>query len=458
MSRSNRSPNGLTSAPNGKLLGWASIVIVAAGLVVSLDRNLGAAAETSDTMLLVRIGELSRTIDALTSRVAALEAEAAKHEAAPAQGNQRVTAPFEVVDKSGNAILSVSDGTYDATARGRVHIGRGTGDNFGIWVRGADGASAVVIREQASGVGGVYVMDKKGIGRVALSAEDDGGVTVLNAASKEIASLGADPKAKAAGMLRVNNASGTATLNVAEGDRHVSGPFAVTDKAGKPIMSVSDAPMDAEPNKGRIHLGRGSGNNYALWIRKADGGLAASLGETKDGVGLAAVYDKSGKARADLWGANGINVYDQTGAKQLVAIAPNDAGQKVKMTLTGSAHLVNAAGKVMFEAGESNEGGGLAHVYGTDGTVRTELNKDGLIVVSPAGKHVVSLELNPSSTGSVVGVRGQLQVFDANGGATVEMGTAGSGVGVVRVGPNFQCGPTAPPLVAGVPTCMVGKK
>ena len=119
---------------------------------------------------------------------------------------------------------------------------------------------------------------------------------------------------------------------------------------------------------------------------------------------------------------------------------------------------MSVGGKVMFEAGESNEGGGLAHVYGTDGSVRSELNKNGLIVVAPGGKHVVSLELNPASTGSVVDIRGMLQIVDSNGGATVEMGTIGSGIGVVRVGPNFQCGPTAPALVAGVPTCMVGKK
>ena len=163
MSLSRRSGHESAHTPNGKPMVWLAIGVAAVGLLVGLDRDLAAAPETGNTPLLIRVDELSRTVDALTTRVAALEAEAAKREADGAQGNQRVTAPFEVVDKSGKVILSVSDGTYgDATTRGRVHIGRGTGDNYGLWIRGADGAGAVVLREQASGAGGVFVMDKKG--------------------------------------------------------------------------------------------------------------------------------------------------------------------------------------------------------------------------------------------------------------------------------------------------------
>jgi len=339
-----------------------------------------------------------------------------------------------------------------------VHIGRGTGDNFGLWIRGADGAGAVVLREQASGAGGVFVMDKKGIGRVALSAEEDRGITILNSASKEIASLGPDPKAKTAGMLRVVDEAGNALLDVGGSERNIAGPFAVTSKAGKPILSVSDASYEAEPRKGRIHVGRGSGDNYAVWLRKADGAIAGSIGEAKEGDGLITVSDKTGKLRMDVRGEKGIVLYDPSGTKPLASLAPNESGKAVRMKATGSVELLDAKDQVTFEAGENKQGGGLAHVYGKDGKIRAELDDDGIFLVSTAGKHVVSLELNPAGgTGGVLDIRGQLQVVDASGGTTVEMGTAPSGVGVVRVGPRYRCGPGVPGVV-GVPSCIVGIK
>ena len=459
MSLSSRRGQELTSRPNGKAMAWLAIGVAAMGLFVGLDRDLVAAPNAGDASLILSIGELSRTVDGLRSRVATLEAEAAKREADRAQGTQRVTAPFEVVDKSGKVILSVSDGTYgDATTRGRVHIGRGTGDNFGLWVRGADGSPAVVLREQSSGAGGVFAMDKKGIGRVSLSAEEDRGITILSSASKEIVSIGPDPKAKTAGMVRVVDAAGNAVLDVGGGERTIAGPFAVTDKAGKPFMSVSDASYNAEPRKGRIHIGRGSGDNYAIWLRKADQTIAATIGEAKEGDGLITVSDNKGTLAMDVRGEKGIILYDRSGTKSIASLSPNESGKTARMKVTGAVQLLDAKDQLTFEAGEDTRGGGLAHVYGKDGKIRAEMDEDGIFLVSTAGKHVVSLELNPAGrTGGVLDIRGQLHVIDASDATTVEMGTAPSGVGVVRVGPKYRCGPGVP-MVAGIPSCMVGIK
>jgi hypothetical protein len=445
--------------PNGTKAMMLTLTVLIAGLAVSHGRALDAAPPTGEPLMLARIAELTSTVDALTSRVAELETRVARSATDRAQAGQRVTAPFEVVDKSGKVILSVSDGTYgDATTRGRVHIGRGTGENFGLWVRGGDGNPAVVVREQASGVGGVFVMDKKGISRVALSAEDDRGITILNSSSKEIASLGPDPKSKASGMVRVVDEAGGALLDVGGNGRSIAGPFVVTDKGGKPILSVSDTPYDSDPKKGRIQVGRGNGDNYGIWVRRADQTLATTMGETKDGDGLVTVRDRAGKLRAEVWAANGFNVYDKSGAKPLASIAPNDAGTAIRMKITGQVQLLDAKDQVTFEAGENKQGGGgLAHVYGKDGKIRAELDDGGIYLVSTAGKHVVMIELNPDGTGGVLDIRGQLHVVDAGGGTTVEMGTAPSGVGVIRVGPRYRCGPGVP-MVAGIPSCMVGIK
>ena len=446
-------------APNGKMAIVVALSVLATGVTLGRGRTLAAAPTTGAPLMLARIAELTRTVDVLTRRVAELETRTARSVTDRAQAGQRVTAPFEVVDKSGKVILSVSDGTYgDATTRGRVHIGRGTGDNFGLWVRGADGNPAVVVREQASGVGGVFVMDKKGISRVGLSAEDDRGITILNSSSKEIASLGPDPKSKVAGMVRVVDDAGSALLDVSGNGRSIAGPFVVTDKGGKPIMSVSDTPYDSDPKKGRVQVGRGNGDNYGIWVRRADQSLAATLGETKEGDGLIAVRDKAGKLRAELWAANGMNLYDASGTKQIASIAPNESGKSIRIKVTGQVQLLDAKEQVTFEAGENKQGGGLAHVYGKDGKIRAELDDGGIYLVSTAGNHVVSLELNPNGgTGGVLDIRGQLHVVDASGGTTVEMGTAPSGVGVVRVGPRYRCGPGVP-MVAGIPSCMVGIK
>jgi hypothetical protein len=126
------------------------------------------------------------------------------------------------------------------------------------------------------------------------------------------------------------------------------------------------------------------------------------------------------------------------------------------MKLTGSVQLYDKSDQLTFEAGESKQGGGLAHVYGKDGKVRAELDDNGIFLVSSAGKKVVSLGLNPAGgTGGLLDISGQLHMLDASGETTVEMGTVPSGVGVVRVGPRFRCGPGAP-MVTGVPSCMVG--
>jgi hypothetical protein len=241
---------GVRTVPNGKVATLLTLIVVAT-LTLTRGHTLDAAPNAGEPLMLVRIAELTKTVDALTRRVAELESTATSATTDRAQSVQRVIAPFEVVDKSGKVILSISDGTYgDATTRGRVHIGRGTGDNFGLWIRGADGSGAVVLREQASGAGGVFVMDKKGIGRVALSAEDDRAITILSSASKEIVSLGPDPKARTAGLIRVADEAGNILLDVGGIGRSVAGPFVVTDKAAKPILSVSDTPYDTDPKKG----------------------------------------------------------------------------------------------------------------------------------------------------------------------------------------------------------------
>jgi hypothetical protein len=377
--------------PNGILTVVMALIVLAA-MAASRGRALDAAPPGGEALLLVRIDELTKTVDALTRRVAELE-RAPTRPTELAQSGQRVTAPFEVVDKSGKVILSVSDDRW---------------------------------------------------------------VTILSSASKEIVSIGPDPKSKAAGMIRVVDEAGNALLDVGASARTVAVPFVATDKAGKPIMSVSDLPYDSDPRKGRVQVGRGNGDNYGIMLRRGDQSLAGTIGETKDGDGLVTVRDKAGKLRAELWAANGINLYDQSGTKQIASIAPNESGKSVRLKVSGSMQLRDDKDQLTFEAGENKQGGGLAHVFGKDGKIRAELDDDGIFLVSSAGKKVVSLGLNPASaSGGVLDISGQLHMLDQSGATTVEMGTVGTGVGVVRVGPRYRCGPGAP-MVAGIPSCMVG--
>jgi hypothetical protein len=153
------------------------------------------------------VADLKSKVDFLTRRVSNLEDELRKRDADPSPLS-RVTAPFEVVDKSGNAIFVVTDADYpSAKRRGRIHIGRATGGaNYSLLAHNGSGAVVAGIGEgKETGTGSLLIADNAGKLRVRLSAND--GVTVYNASSGPVGEIKAG--SQGAGQFWLYDASGT---------------------------------------------------------------------------------------------------------------------------------------------------------------------------------------------------------------------------------------------------------
>jgi hypothetical protein len=158
------------------------------------------------------IGQLKKTIDFLRDRVSNLESELGK------QGDKKesdvshiVQAPFHVVDKSGKPIFTVTDGAVKQ-AVGRIRIGRGSGDNYGVSVANAAGTLVAALTEASNGAGGFGVYDQAGNRSVQVIAGQ--GVRLYGPSDKEVVSIGfngAHPDRgvlQISGLLQVFNAAG----------------------------------------------------------------------------------------------------------------------------------------------------------------------------------------------------------------------------------------------------------
>ena len=193
------------------LLGSGLLSAVAARTPDAIDVPRGDAA-----VLTNRLDELATTVALLRGRVDSLESElAARRTSLPAE--QTVTAPFTVVNGAGTPIFTVSDRSYaDASVRGRVHISRGSGANYGMWFLNSGGAIAASVGESKVGSGVLII--NKGADEVAVVDAD--GFNVNAAGGKEVAHLGLDPtnKARARFVLR--------------------GPLSLTDEAGGTVVDA----------------------------------------------------------------------------------------------------------------------------------------------------------------------------------------------------------------------------
>ena len=177
--------------------------VLSSGIVSALGaRTPGAAADKAGAVTRSsgsEVAELARTIDALHRRVTSLEAELERTRTAAAVA-PTVTAPFTVVNGAGTPIFTVTDAAFaNAGARGRVHIGRGSSTNYGMWFTTAAGALATQVGESKTGAGVLVI--NKGATEIAEVTED--GFIVRNSAGKQLGHLGPDPTMKARGRIVV---------------------------------------------------------------------------------------------------------------------------------------------------------------------------------------------------------------------------------------------------------------
>ena len=175
-----------------------------------------------DKLLEKEIGELKKTLDFLRDRVSNLESEFGK------LGNKKesdvshiVQAPFHVVDKSGKPIFTVTDGAVKEAA-GRVRIGRGSADNYGVSVATAAGTLVAAVTEASNGAGGLGVYDQSG--KRSVQAIGGFGVSLYSPSDKEIARIGYNTNSSERSVFRL------------------SGALRILDDAGQTIVEAGTSP------------------------------------------------------------------------------------------------------------------------------------------------------------------------------------------------------------------------
>lgn len=175
-------------------------------------------------------------------------------------------------------------------------------------------------------------------------------------------------------------------------------PFEVVTKAGKPLLLVTE---DSSTSKARITIGINADAN----------------------TGQILLRDKSGRrlvAMAELSVGGGFLTLGQSGdILSLIGVDPDGEGGIL---------LRNANGKPAFEAGR-----GGARIYNSD------------------EKIIAGLSIGPQGGGI-------LELMDPTGEKRVEAGTTTEGLGIVRAGPGFKCGPSPQAMGLGLADCIMGHK
>jgi hypothetical protein len=162
------------------------------------------------------LSDLKGRLKTLTERVAGLE-QASRSESG-GNGQQvasRVYAPFEVLDKSGNAILRISDREDEPSKGSRVLIARGEANNYSLFFKTSGGVVATGIGQTREGAGGLYIYDVDGKNRVALLGTE--GVVAYNKSGIAVTRLGALGSGN--GYLTIGNSNGNSMVEagVSEG-------------------------------------------------------------------------------------------------------------------------------------------------------------------------------------------------------------------------------------------------
>jgi hypothetical protein len=189
-----------------------------AAVLVSLALASGLAPAREDA-------ELRKTVEVLRVRISSLEAERARNGRAEYQLAHQVVAPFEVVDKSGNAIFLVTDEPNDSTKpRGRIRVGPSSAGNYVIGIRGPSGGFAAAIGDSKVGGGGLVLYDAAG--RNSVQLHGGGGFTLFSPSQKEVATIGLQLPNTERSILRLSG-----TINILDRAGHTVVEAGASDKA-----------------------------------------------------------------------------------------------------------------------------------------------------------------------------------------------------------------------------------
>ena len=193
--------------------------VLSSGLVSALaarspagaEAGAGSAARATSS----DVADLPRIIESLRQRVSALESELARTRATAGVA-PTVTAPFTVVNAAGTPIFTVTGADFgNAQPKGRVHIGRGTSDNYGLWFIGSGGSLAASIGESRFGFGSFFAYR----GGKEMAMVTDEGFVFKDASGKQLGHLGPEPtdtdrgRLVVRGVISITDANGNTTVD-----------------------------------------------------------------------------------------------------------------------------------------------------------------------------------------------------------------------------------------------------
>lgn len=420
--------------------------------------------------------DLQRELTKLAQRVATLES-ARKPDATSTTSAQRVTAPFEVVDRDGNLILRVQD--RDPSARRGLHI---FGNNGSL-------AAQVAVAGEGDGGGRLFAYAPNAprgttrVGFAALSYDNDGPILSLTDAnsrpelsySKKSLSMwegdarrfAADDKGVIArGSLSVVDNRGTQIVAISEGTGNSVRGLAVSNErnqlavklgayaAGGRVTAVGQNPaqyvsMAWEESGPYLRMTSKGGNRLASLAREGlqlfgdEDRAYASLSEASEIGGGALVLSRADGTKHASLDAKGATIY-------------NDK-EKGLARLGG---VTGEGGNLLLGSGEGDPTVELFHnetpalnLKKSDGSKVASLGAHGFHLYNRAGAAIAGIAAGPGDSGI-------FQLYSAAGSTSVEAGTLADGTGTVRAGPLYRCAaaPAMPTLsAAGLPDCIKGR-
>jgi hypothetical protein len=386
-----------------------SLLLAAPALVAQVPSKIPSDPEAQIFDLIKRVTALEEKLAALTNGTASL----------------RVRAPFVVTDPAGEPVLQVTNSSTPLGNKGVV-IARDAGSDLGaIALFSGTGEALVKLAQGPSKPGGIILLsDPKGVKRAEFTGE---------------------------------------------------GRVALAEESGQNYVVMAEEVSEEDAT---IRIG-GDDNRYAVQVGAPTSKGTAILGTDEDGVGVVALSDEQDRERAVLDGAGRLEISDDTGRDILsvseevldkdagVAITLTDGAGQVRVTdksgkpaagILGDTHsmvVLGATGKVTAEMFAAKTGGGLFQSWGEGAAPLAVLGqgtgKGGVVQISNG-------QVTVSMLAAGDGGAGRLQLNDTNGTPAVEAGVSTMGVGIVRVGPRYRCGPGSGAAgVAGAALGVAGK-
>ena len=140
----------------------------------------------------------------------------------------------------------------------------------------------------------------------------------------------------------------------------IRAPFSVVDKNGRPILTVTEG--IAREGIGRVRVGRGTADNYGIWIMNSTGTPMAALAEAKDGAGQISAYAKDGSRSVQAHGGDGFSLFSPSDKEIAKWGFRPDNQERGFFDLSGLLQIFNDGGETVVEAGTNPNNVGVVKV------------------------------------------------------------------------------------------------